>query len=191
MKTKQTKKTLTIPTADGEFVEYDTELSNNALGRIQEVAFTNSSKAPELLATFNNAYLETARIVAMVQYEYNRAVRARENARAVFMVDKLPSVVASKGLATSKSPMGTEDIRSSLLRMDDDFLGAEVVVDELKAVTALFEANAKALEMAYTSVKKIISDTLASRTLMPSTNAASVMADLKDDNSMSSYFGEP
>lgn len=166
MKTTMTSNSWNIPTVDGTLA-LDTKTSTSAEYRLFEVATVTAAKAPELLSTFNMAYLELSRNLANSQFEYNRAVRARENARATFMIDRLPNALQAKNLVTAKSPMGTEDIRSSLLRMDTDFLAAEELVDELKCVCSLLDGKMKSVEMAYTSVKKILGEVLHNLSAQP------------------------
>src|SRR5262245_33499050 len=79
--------------------------------RIQEVACVTPQKAPELLATFNRAALDLDHLANTFELEYQIAVREAEKVRAEVLLDKVPKVLQEKGLATAKSPMGSEDLR--------------------------------------------------------------------------------
>ena len=72
--------------------------------RLQEVAFTNAHRAPELLTLFNRAWLDTSRYLNLLEYEMDVAERRLAEIRAIFIIDKLPALLAEKGFASSRSP---------------------------------------------------------------------------------------
>lgn len=126
--------------------------------RIAEIAFVTPHKAPELLAVFNGVFLELTRCVTQLDYERNQAERVANKVRAIILLDKVPGILKERGLTTAKSPMGSEDIRTAILDLDDDYNVALERVDQIAAISKILQGKLKAIEMAYTSVKKIIGE---------------------------------
>lgn len=131
---------------------------NTVESRIQEVAFTNPVKAPELLAVFNKAYSDLVGIISSVEYEFQMAKKHANEVRAIILIDKVPGILKEKGLSSAKSPTGSEDMRQAILDMDKDYSAAQDKVIQLKCILSLLEGKQKSIDMAYTSVKKVLGD---------------------------------
>ena len=127
-----------------------------AYNRLNEIAFVNSARAPELLVLFTKAYLDTHRYYSLLEYELSVANRKAEEAKAIAILDKLPEVSVSKGWATTRSPLGSEDIRQAFLAKDLDYQKALDLVENIKAHSVYLKGLLKGFENAYNSVKKII-----------------------------------
>lgn len=126
--------------------------------RISEVAFVTPHKAPELLARFNEAFLELTRLITATEYEQIQAKKNANRIRSIILLDKAPQILKEKGLATAKSPAGSEDLRNAVLDSDDEYQSALDRADQITAVIKLLQGKLKAFEMAYSSVKKIIGE---------------------------------
>lgn len=126
--------------------------------RIAEVAFVTPHKAPELLARFNEAFLDLTRHIPVVKYEQLQAKREANKRRSIVLLDLVPDLLQAKGLATAKSPAGSEDLRKAILDADDEYQDLLRRGEQLDAIVELLEGKLKAIEMAYTSVKKIIGE---------------------------------
>lgn len=129
-----------------------------AEGRINEVAFVTSEKAPELLATFNQAFLILTRQITAVDLERQKAVREANKRRSVVILDLAPSILKEKHLVKDSNPAGSADLREAVLDADAEYLGLLDKADQIAAVQELLKGKLKAIEMAYTSVKKILGE---------------------------------
>lgn len=154
------QKAIVCPRGKGETQALALDMTNcyKAEGRIQEVAFVTPHKAPELLAVFNETFLELTRYLSQLDYELNVAERAANKVRAIILLDKVPEILKERGLATAKSPLGSEDIRTAILDTDQEYQEALERCDKIRAISKLLQGKLKAIEMAYTSVKKIIGE---------------------------------
>lgn len=124
--------------------------------RIQEVQFATPLKAPELLAVFNDAWLTLQKHVIHLEGERLAADRVSRARRSVVVLDEAPKVLKDKGLLRTGNPGGSEDMRQAVLDGDEDYQNKLQLVYEITCVIDLFKAKAKAFEMAYHSVKKIV-----------------------------------
>jgi hypothetical protein len=129
-----------------------------AESRIPEVAFVTPQKAPELLALFIDAYSSLSKHLVALDFERSQAERAANKIRGIIMLDKIPGILAEKGLASSRSPLGSEDVRQAILDTDIEYTTALDKIDALSAGVELIKGKLKSVEMAYTSVKKILGE---------------------------------
>jgi hypothetical protein len=139
-------------------LEIDLKTILQAEGRIPEVGFITPQKAPELLALFNVAYLDLTKHLVAVDFEYTQRERAAEQVRAEILLDRLPSILEKKGLASARSPLGSEDIRQAVLATQPDYQKALDEAQQLNALVELLKGKLKSIEMAYTSVKKVLGE---------------------------------
>jgi len=118
--------------------------------RIRDIAHTNESTAPELLAAFNEAWRVLDNYVTRLKAEAVLGKRTLDRERAKLVVDEIPAIIEAKDLPN------TRDIRDSLVLMDPTYQEYEERVAYIDATLMLMEGKKKAMEMAYTAVKKII-----------------------------------
>lgn len=137
---------------------FDLSVVDKAEARVMEIASLTPAKAPELLASFNAAYIIAIKAQAAVQHELVVAKRFTEKARATALLDRVPDILRAKGLSTPKNPMGSEDIRTAVLEMDEEYSQALDRVNFLSCILELVKGKAKGVEMAYTAVKKVIGE---------------------------------
>jgi hypothetical protein len=124
--------------------------------RLPEVAFSNTSRAPELMAVFNMAYLNTTRCLAQLEYELIQAKTRANSIKAVLLLDRLPGMLQAKGLSTARSPLGSEDIRQAFLDSDPEYLAALELTHNTQCYIAALEGQKRAFENAYNAVKKML-----------------------------------
>jgi hypothetical protein len=127
-----------------------------AESRIPEVATANAHKAPELLATFNIAYLDVKDVLLKLECLQIEASKDVNRRKAIVILDEVPKILAAKGLSSARSPGGSEDQRNAILDTDAEYLAANDRLSLIKAMIKLMEGKLKGVEMAYTSVKKIL-----------------------------------
>lgn len=120
--------------------------------RVGEVAIMTPEKAPEMLATFNRAYLDLTRMLSYLELEANSAARHVNLRRSLLLLDIAPKTLADKHLATSK------DLRDAVVDADHEYQELLERQGTIKAFQTLLEGKKKGIEMAYTSVKKILGD---------------------------------
>lgn len=155
-----TEKIITIPRGVTGLAPLEIDLTNvyRAEGRIPEVAFVTPQKAPELLAVFIDAYASLAKHIVAVDFERSQAERAANKLRAIILLDKVPTILKDKGLTSARSPSGSEDLRKAILDSDEEYTSALDKIDQLNALVELIKGKSRSVEMAYTSVKKIIGE---------------------------------
>jgi hypothetical protein len=140
--------------ADG--LTIDVDRIKYATSRLNEVAFFNATKAPELLYTFTWAISEVADKLPTIGMAYDKAKAKLERRRAVVILDEAAEILKAKGLVSSKSPNGTEEQRECIVLLDQEYQVLQDKVAELKAAYALFSSKLKDFENAYNSVKKLM-----------------------------------
>lgn len=142
---------LKVPRGTPDLAPMELELGEIAAieRRKIEVAVVNKETAPELMMMFNNAYCDVLRYMSQVSFEYNMAVKYANKRKAVVNLDVAPEIFKQKNLKSS------EDLRNSVLALDEEFLALQDKVYMLEAVYEFLKAKAKGFEMAYHSVKKI------------------------------------
>jgi hypothetical protein len=120
--------------------------------RIPEVAFMTPHKAPELLAVFNKAFLDITRMLSALELEEGSATLHVNNRRSELILDIAPVELAKRGLATSK------DLREAVADTDGKYQELLERRNAIKAYQMLLDGKKKSIEMAYTSVKKILGE---------------------------------
>lgn len=126
--------------------------------RLQEVASVTPQKAPELLAAFNRCALDLDRLANTIELEYQFAVREAEKVRAEVLLDQVPRILQEKGLASTKNPMGSEDLRDAVLAKDAGYEQACDTADMLKAMTKMLRGKYDAFERAFRSVRTMVGE---------------------------------
>lgn len=136
----------------------DLRVVNIAEARIPEVAIVTPEKAPELLAAFNVAYLEASRMAIQLEEELLRAKQTVERVKALIILDRAPKILTERGLSTGKNPAGSADLRQAVIDSDPEYQQAVDIVNAIDCYMALMKNKAKGIEMAYTSVKRILGE---------------------------------
>ena len=120
--------------------------------RIAEVAFVNEHKAPELLSTFNQAYLSLVKMRALLEMEAGAAQSHLNRRRSEVILEVATEVLKKKGLATSK------DLREAVVDGDIQYQELQGRLQAIEVHLEWIKGKTKGIEMAYTSVKKILGD---------------------------------
>lgn len=148
-------KSILLPTHDGKSISLPLADIYAAESRIREIAIVNAQKAPELLATFNIAYLNLNDFLRQIELFLHQAKKAVNGRKSVVLLDIVPKFLSDRNL-TGKSKSGSEDLRQAVLDQDQEYLTLSDNVAQVEAVLKLMEEKRKAFEMAFTSVKKIL-----------------------------------
>lgn len=136
-------------------LELDMEHIKTIEKRSPEVAYVNKETAPELLSTFNQAYCEVLRMMTQIAFEKTQAVKYADMRKAIVILEVAPAKLKEKGLATQRSPGGSEDLRQAVLALDTEFLDLQDKVNMIQSVYDFLKVKAKNFENSYNSVKKI------------------------------------
>lgn len=126
--------------------------------RLEEVASVTPQKAPELLAAFNRAALDLDRLANTIELEYQFAVRESEKIRASILLDKVPKILAQKGLVRASNPLGSDDLRQAILSQDPQLEVACDTADMLKAMGKMLRGKYDAFERAFRSVRTMVGE---------------------------------
>lgn len=146
------------PKVDGRYTLIDLRTVSAYEARLDEIAIVTKHKAPELLAMYNRAYLEVCKMSVTLEAELAAAERQRGEIRSKIILDEVPRILKEKGLATAKSPAGSEDLRSAVLDGDTKYQDAVELCEQIRCVIVLLRGKQKAFENAYTAVKKIMGE---------------------------------
>ena len=123
-----------------------------AEARIEEVATVTGHKAPELMSMFNRVYLKIDEIVRMIELEVIHAKQNQAMVRSQILLDKVEDVFKAKGIKPSA------DLRQAVLDADPDYQAASMRTSALEAAREFFKGKQKGIEMAYSSVRKILGE---------------------------------
>ena len=184
---------LKIPrgTPNLEPMEFELGFLLKAESRKVEISYVNKETAPELLMTFNEAYCAAKRMMNQINLEYINSKKYADHRRAIVILDVVPEVLKSKGLATSRSPGGSEDLRKAVLDLDTEYGGLMDKVAVLETAYEFLNIKAKGFEMAYHSVKKIF-DPSSSLGSLSSQLSGNIKSSLQaGDIEIKSIIGKP
>jgi hypothetical protein len=150
----ETQTLLVVPRGDPSLgtLNLEMEFVYWAENRISEVATVNPHKAPELLAVFNKAWSELGKLRTKLKMELGTAQQQVNLRRGQVLLDEADGVLKGKGLATSK------DLREAVVEVDSKFQELSARLHTLQVYEEWLEVKSKSLEMAYTSVKKILGE---------------------------------
>jgi len=122
-----------------------------AEARLSEIAIVNSHKAPELLATFNQAWLELNRIVTMLTYERNKADTAQKGAKANAILCCNDAAILAKGHKKASA-----DLREAVSELDPEVLRFSDMLNELEALLGYLKGKQEAFRKGFQAVKELL-----------------------------------
>jgi hypothetical protein len=120
--------------------------------RLADVATVTIQKAPELLTTFNRAWLDLNRMISMLTFEKNKAENLLKRNRAEALLNCTEETLKAKG-----HHKGSADLRNAIADTDPSVIEAGDKLDEFKALLSFLLGKQEAFKEGYQSVKKIIS----------------------------------
>ena len=159
--------------------------------RLAEVALVTPIKAPELLSVFTQAWLELQKHAIALETERLAADRAARMRKSLVTLDLAPEVLRNKGLIRAGSPAGSEDLRQAVLDGDEAYQNALSTVYEIGCCIDLLKTKAKAFEMAYNSVKKILDADRYFYAPNQNLSGGTGTADVGEVSPSAAGFGEP
>jgi hypothetical protein len=139
-------------------IKIDLALVREAENRIGEIATVNKHTAPELLSVFNKAFLKLTDAIAKLKLDHHAAKKEAKKIQSRILLDEVADIVKKKGLDSPRSKMGAADIREAILGGNDEYQDALDKAEVIRCAIELLEGKKDSIEMAYTAVKKVISD---------------------------------
>lgn len=146
--------TLTVPGATKDLPDKVLHLGEilTAEARQREVAIVTPVKAPELLYTFNHAWLETDKIVKDLAADIVKAKARVEKRKAHILLYEVNDFLKSRDVASTK------DARDAVIVLDPECEALQDRVDQLFATQEWLKGKMKSFENSYSSVKKIMGE---------------------------------
>jgi tetrahydromethanopterin S-methyltransferase subunit G len=126
----------------------------NIEARIDEIATVTPHKAPELLSTFNRAFLDLDVFIKQVELEVHAAKMYMATVKATILLDRAEEYFKERGIK------GSADLRQALVDADPDYQNASERVNALESAREFLKGKQKGIEMAYSSVRKIIGESV-------------------------------
>ncbi len=177
-----------VPSGDGQGapIVLDIAAVVQAESRLQEVANVNAHNAAELLATYNDSWLQLNKSVVRLTYERNRAENTHKRTKALVLLDCNDEEMKKRGYTKS-----SQDIREALVETDPTVTAAKDRLDEIRAVLDYLVGKQKAFENAYTSVKKLVGTTQLPLRPLNDTGRQPLIQDAGADDSIPETFVMP
>jgi Mg2+ and Co2+ transporter CorA len=122
---------------DERTFEVDLTRIHQVESRRNELMAASGRGLIELANDFDDGYDAACKLHSRVIYEVEMATIASRKRRAVLLRDELPTVIKDRGLASSRSPVGAEDIRETIYYEDDEFVRLEQYRAALEAIREL------------------------------------------------------
>src|SRR5690606_31195902 len=74
------------------------------------------------------------------------------------LLDRIPKILAAKGLSTPRSPMGSEEVRQVLLAADALYQAAQTEVEEVSVTLKFLRDKRSGLENGLHTIRAILRD---------------------------------
>ncbi len=122
---------------DEKTFEVDLTPIHRAEARREELMCAYGDSLIELANAFDDGYDAACKLHSKVIYEEEMTTIASRKRCAILLRDELPERIKARGLSTSRSPLGAEDIRTSMMYEDDEFTRLEQYRAALGAIKEL------------------------------------------------------
>lgn len=158
---------LVVPSVhdDTKPLSLDMKTIHKAEARIHELAFITKAKAGEFVAFMTQAHREARDHRAEVKREWGRWKQRLKTLRGLVVLDRAPTILKQKELASSRSPAGSEDLRDSVVNTDAEYIRAVDKTLQVEAAFDLLDTKVETLRMAYFSAHALTKDFESKRDL--------------------------
>lgn len=156
---------LVVPKVGGAPVVFDMRKIHRAEARLCELASITRPKAGELLHTFIDAWGDARDYLATLRGEFGRAKQKLRSVRGAIVLDEAAETLKAKGLASSRSPAGSEDLRDAVVNTSKSYLEATDLLAQIEAAVETMDGKTEKLKMAYFAVNKLIDGPAPNRDL--------------------------
>lgn len=156
---------LCVPRVNTTPMVYDMRRIHKAESRLVELASVTKPKAGELLHAFIDAWGDARDYLATLRGEFGRAKQHLRSVRGKIVLDEAAVILQKKGLASTRSPAGSEDLRDAVVNTSKDYLEATDLLAQVEAAVELMDGKVEKLKMAYFAVNKLIDGPAPNRDL--------------------------
>lgn len=149
---------LQVPSGSGvgQPIVFDLRKVLRAEARLIELQGVTRAKAGELLHTFIEAWHDARQAQASCRKQLVVSKRKVKEVKAEVVLDRALGILKDKGLISTRSPSGSEDLRDSVVTRDPSYQRACDVMEQLEAAVEYLEIKAETLKMAYFAVNKLV-----------------------------------
>lgn len=137
---------------EGNELSLDLRSFMRTLNRLGEVASVNASKAPELMAALNKAWLDIGELVVVIRHRLIEAKGWLKEERSRILIDVVPSQLKEKGLTNSK------DNRDALIALNARYQAHEETLHQIEAILQWAIDKREGVKNAWSSVRAILGD---------------------------------
>jgi hypothetical protein len=127
-----------------------------AEARLIELHHVTRMTAGELLHCFIEAWRDARTAQARARKQLVVSKRKLKEVKAEIVLDRALDVLKAKGLISTRSPSGSEDLRESVVVRDPAYQRASETMEQIEAAVEFLEIKAEVFKMAYFSVNKLI-----------------------------------
>jgi hypothetical protein len=139
--------------------EVDLRLAYEGEARMKEIATATTGNALHLASVFARSYDSLGRAFGHLYKEVGSATIDSRKRKAKLVLDEAPRIAKEKGLATSRSPSGAEDVRDAICYADEEYCRIEEYRNSLEAAKELVFCKLQAMRMAYDAVRSLVRGT--------------------------------
>lgn len=146
---------MTVPSAKGKPHVFDMRRIHKAEARLIELANVTRLKAGELLYVVIDAFGDARNHLATLKMEFGASKQRLRTVRGIIVLDRVQDALKVKGLASARSPAGSEDLRDAIVNTDPEYLETADKLNQVEAAMEHMEGKVKKLEMAYFAINSL------------------------------------
>ncbi len=146
---------LVVPCVVGKPLALDMKKIHKAESRLIELCAVTKAKAGELMYTLNEALSDARDNYALIKHQFGCWKQKLRTTRGLVILDRAQDLLKDKGLASTRSPAGSADLREAVVDTDPTYLD---VTDKLLQVEAALDHvgnKVEKLKTAYFAVRDL------------------------------------
>lgn len=145
-----------VPYPNGSTFEVDMDPIYRLDARKVEIPTVTKTTGAELMRAMEAGHGIAGKLLATVGLEAARMQEAINKRSAVVVLDEVPAMLKAKGLATARSPGGSEDQRTHALNLDETLSALKDAMAQLEALKALLKTHVQGFIMAFSAIKRVL-----------------------------------
>lgn len=151
---------LTIVRPNGTEFSVDMTELRRLEGRQSLAAGVGRMEALALMSDMKDGYEIAGTLKATLGLELDRAKSAANMRRAIVYLDVVPDVLRAKGVASARSPGGSEEQREAVLALDKESAQLQDYTAQIQSARELMAVKMEGFRMTYSTVKRNFDDQL-------------------------------
>jgi hypothetical protein len=128
---------------------------HKAHARLVELNGITREKAGELQATMISAFSQARKYASALKADFGVTKQRLRRIRARIILDEASEVLKTKGLLTSRSPAGSEDLRDSVVNTNEEYNNVAEILAQTEAVMEDMQSRAEEFKMAYYAIGQL------------------------------------